>query len=513
MSEFNSASESHANSNTNEELEEQFIARQISGQMMVNKEIIAIAQSTATEIWNELIEQEKQDTLNEIKILTEKNKYIEDLLDLKELQIKALELQIMRQEELYEIFKANKLNLSAHRQLNIDIFYIEADKATVQSSIESFATCNNSQTDLLTQSGKFCNKNNTSHKINPISQHNKNQNTSLSQKHSNFYPQSHRMNMASSFKIPKIPRVDLRNLIGRDTSPNNDMASVLPSTSNVTATTINRENEIIVRLNALEARMAHSESSTSLESATDGPSNENNSPNRRKPKNNYSSNNFRQNNYRENNYRENNNSANRNGKRFERNVMEREANSSTYVVPRPTSYGNKLIELRVSGLPHDLKNQHFLSLLKADRRNEITSPVTFLTNYSSRYNNSRTKTVIIKLKINSARQLLTRGTAIINNSHHKCTKVVRIKQCTKCLFYTHTRSKCENEFACGHCGEEHHKSECTKLNEPQVCINCVRQGLNREIASHSAYFHGCLVRRIEIKKCERSNSRSDEDNN
>lgn len=209
MTEHNSTNNTLANSNTGVDIEEHFIARQITGQMMLNNELIAIAQSTATEVWNELIEQERTDTLDELKILTQKNKYIEDLLTLKELQINALQLQLMRQDELYEIFNANKFcNLSIHKELNIDIHNIESEKATVLSSTESFATCNNSQTDILPkESGKSNLKPNTSHKINTIFQ---NRNTSLTQKQSKNIPHFYRMNMANTFKIPNIPRVPLR---------------------------------------------------------------------------------------------------------------------------------------------------------------------------------------------------------------------------------------------------------------------------------------------------------------
>lgn len=133
--------------------------------------------------------------------------------------------------------------------------------------------------------------------------------------------------------------------------------------------------------------------------------------------------------------------------RFDKYRSERpSAGCSIRQIPRVSNNTatQKLIELRITGLPIALKNEGIVRSIAAEPLNEVNSEITFLSHYSSRYQNSNTKTIIIKLKFESAKAILERGTAIINTYNYKCTRIVRLKQCTKCLMYTHTSSECEN---------------------------------------------------------------------
>lgn len=88
---------------------------------------------------------------------------------------------------------------------------------------------------------------------------------------------------------------------------------------------------------------------------------------------------------------------------------------------------------------------------------------------------------MIKISKNNAINLTKKGIIYINTYH------------------SHTLSDCHNSPRCGHCAGAHKKLDCNKIDDAQVCANCVDAGLQADIANHSPYFYGCLVRRNELK--------------
>lgn len=251
------------------------------------------------------------------------------------------------------------------------------------------------------------------------------------------------------FAIPEImARIDLRNMLPpRNAIPNNDTATVIttpPSNAipdNDIATvsaTPSRENEILARLHALEIHLANNENDVSI-------SESNNSVSVLQPHVSSVQNTQTNRNMRSvvSSRAIDDENAGPNS-RYDRNTMERNPQGCpvrSFSRLSNNRNSQKLIELRISGLPLTLKNDSILTSIKAEPQNNINSIITFISHYTSRYQNASTKIPVIKMKYESAKTIIERVTVIVSTYNYKCSRIVRLKQCTRCLLYDHTLSE------------------------------------------------------------------------
>lgn len=503
------------------------ICETLSGNMLANGDIIEIAKDVASELWYELVEQENKANKDEVDGLKAQLAHYEVVLEIKSLLITSPEFQLEQANSLH--IPNNTTHLSRHTIFNISLS---------DTKFTSFTSLNASNSDYISACTSLEHTTSSTHRSRyllagpaiPFRHHFKpnysaikysyHHTTSLFhftskfnkfsffQRLKTFISSQTKLVTMNSFKIPKMKPVsitatDLRNrLTVKDLPTNNDMGVIVnretASSSNEenSSAHFSRENEVF----ALELRLANTPdiSSTSSENS-DSAFNRN--ATRKSPFN-----------------RSVPSVVTRPDSRFDRNQMERDNNNSAstrdnnngastrVITGSYMQNAARLIEIRVSGIPKSMSTDHILRALKFDKRNEICSSITYLSDYTSIYQFASTKTVILKMRFDSAKTLIERGTALIDRIQYRCTRITRLTQCTLCLRYSHTKKNCTYSTRCGHCAGAHNKHDCDKLNSPQVCVNCVDDGLKPDVAAHTPFFFGCPVRRMMIKKAERGSS-------
>lgn len=118
--------------------------------------------------------------------------------------------------------------------------------------------------------------------------------------------------------------------------------------------------------------------------------------------------------------------------------------------------------------------------------------ISVVSSYNSGYQNKNLKNIlIIKLNKQNAISLTKKGVIYINTYTYKCTRVLRTKQCTRCLKYGHVKNECNELAKCSHCAGDHPKSECTNTDQ--------RAGMRADFTKHSPYCNGCQVRKLYIQ--------------
>lgn len=423
----------------------------LSGDLLSNSDIISIAKNVAENTWSELVESERKEIEEEFDILNKKLESIEKIVELKDIIIASLNVRLDQ--------TVNYLN-SSLENLNIQSIYLfdilqdnisDINFATSESN-DSFVTCKQSCRSLIID----LYYNNTSNTQSPFKNIKTLKHKSYLRNKFQTLP-STRMNTASlpsnrKFKIPKImASIDLRHVITKHTLRSNaptPMAIEPALNAEDQQSQTQTVDELQRRVTELEKfirdgqtqNLPMTPSSSQLSSTISRVQERNrqiDADNRDRQ--------IRQESKRENERERPRLQEGPHSSRYDRGTFERNVSTTS---PRPhttNTYLNSqqsLCEIRISGLPRAISTDQILQALRNDRRNDIRHPLTYISHYTSIYQFVDTKTLILKTTTESARTMTNRGTAMMGSDHFRCSKIMKLQQCTSCLRYCHTKKDC-----------------------------------------------------------------------
>lgn len=116
--------------------------------------------------------------------------------------------------------------------------------------------------------------------------------------------------------------------------------------------------------------------------------------------------------------------------------------------------------------------------------------------YRRRARNPLTVHVVLRVSPQVWNRLTEAGAVHVDMQRVRVADQSPLVQCSQCLGYGHGRRFCqEQEVACGHCGGNHLRAQCTKWQDAEEpsCVNCQRAKAIK--TSHSVYSQECPVRR------------------
>lgn len=131
-----------------------------------------------------------------------------------------------------------------------------------------------------------------------------------------------------------------------------------------------------------------------------------------------------------------------------------------------------------------IQNQHIFENLT-----ENQAQINFL--FRKRTRNPQMKHVVARVAPLLWKRLTLEGHVYMDLQRVKVEDQSPLVQCSMCLGYGHSRSKCaEKTPICSNCGGPHVQNQC---EEDVECCNCTREGI--DLNRHNAFSNNCPVRR------------------